>query len=190
MPEEKEFIRFKTIIEVLGKPKEHVEKALNEYLEKIKETEDFAVVKEDVAPAKEQGNMFSAFVEMEVVVKIVPVLIGFCFDYMPSSIEVLKPEELKIKNTDISNFLNDLQAKLHGIDMIAKKLKNENDFLRRNLNVSLQNVISIILSVKKSASKEELMKLTGISEKEIDGFLDLLIKEEKIKKEDNLYTLK
>ncbi len=190
MPEESEFIRFKTIIEVLGKPKEHVENSLNEYIEKIKETEDFSVVKEDIAPAKESDNMFSTFVEMEVVVKSVPILIGFCFDYMPSSIDIIKPEELKMKSKDISNFLNDLQAKLHGIDMIAKKLKNENDFLRRNLNTSLQNAISIILSVKKSASKEELMKLTGISEKEIDGFLDLLTKEERIKKEDNLYTLK
>jgi len=189
MPEEKEFIRFKTIIEVLGKPKEHVEKSLKEYIEKIRETEDFAIVKEDIVPAKEADNMFSAFVEMEVVVKNIPTLIGFCFDYMPSSIEILRPEELKIKNTEISNFLNDLQAKLHTVDMIAKKLKNENDFLKRNLNTSLQNVISIILSVKKSASKEELMKLTGISDKEIDGFLEQLVKDGKIKKEDNLFAL-
>ena len=54
MPEESEFIRFKTIIEVLGKPKEHVENSLNEYIEKIKETEDFLLLRKILHQQKNQ----------------------------------------------------------------------------------------------------------------------------------------
>ncbi|MFH1641826.1 MAG: hypothetical protein ABIC04_02920 [Nanoarchaeota archaeon] len=190
MKEDKNYIRFRTIIEVLGKPKEHVEKTIKEYVEKIKSDSDLMVLKEYYAKLKEQEDMWSVFTELEIVVKNVQNLTGFCFDFMPSSIEIIKPEELSFKNTILTNVMNDLQAKLHNIDMVAKKLKNENDFLKRNLNTSLQNVITVLLAVKNSCDKEKLAKLSGIDQKEIDLLLENLLKEGKIKKEDNLYSLK
>ena len=143
MEDEKNYIRFKTILEILGKPKEHVEESLKKYIAKIKEDEELMVIKEYYSDAKEQDNMFSVFAELEMLVKTVPKLIGFCFDYMPSSLEILKPESLALKNTQFTGILNDLQAKLHNVDMVAKQLKSENDFLKRNLKTSLKNVISI-----------------------------------------------
>jgi len=68
------------------------------------------------------------------IIKGIPKLIGFCFDYMPSSIEISKPDEFVMKKSTVENLMNDLQARLHDVDMIIKKQKNENDFLRKNLN--------------------------------------------------------
>ena len=135
MKSEKQHIRCRTIIEVLGKPKEHVKKTIKDYVEKIKQDPDLIILKEDFANTKQQDKLWSTFAELEMVIKGIPRLIGFCFDYMPSSLEIIKPDELTLNNRVIANFLNDLQARLHSMDMIIKQLKNENLFLRKNMNM-------------------------------------------------------
>lgn len=181
-------IRCRTIIEVLGKPKEHVENAIKEYVEHIKEDSELVVLNEDYSEVKEQGPLWSKFVELEIVIKGTKKLISFCFEYMPSSIEVVKPEQLIMSNPELSNFLNDLQARLHNVDMIVKQMKAENDFLKHNMNAILHNAILICLKVSK-LSIEQLSQITGIDKKELDIFVKKLLKENKIKKEHDLYTL-
>ena len=189
MASEKQHIRCKTIIEVLGKPKEHVEKTIKEYIEQIKKDSDLIILKEHFADAKQQEEMWSIFAELEMVVKGIPKLIGFCFDYMPSSIEVLKPDELILNSRETADFLNDLQARLHSMDMLVKQLKNENNFLKRNMHNVFKNIILVALAQAK-LKKEHLSKITGIVEKELEIYLNKLIEEKVIKKEGELYSLK
>ena len=181
-------IRCRTIIEVLGKPKEYVEDALKQYIEHIKEDHELVVLNEDYSEAEEQGKMWSKFVELDLIIKGTKKLISFCFEYMPSSLEVLKPEHLIMTNAELSNFLNDLQARLHNVDMVVKQQKAENDFLRQNMHAIIHNTILICLKVAK-LSMEQLSHVTGIEEKELEVFVEKLLKENKIKKEDDLYTL-
>lgn len=185
---EKTKIRCRTIIEVLGKPKEHVESTLKQYIEKIREDNDLAILNENFAEAVQQQQLWSAFAELEMVVKDIPKLIGFCFDYMPSSIEIIKPEELAVSNREIADLLNDLQARLHKMDMMIKQVKGENDFLRKNMNALVKNIIMISLA-KNSLSAENLSKAAGIPEKELLPFIELLLKEDKIRKEGEFYSL-
>lgn len=175
---------------MLGKPKEHIETTLKTFVEEIKKNQDYMVLKEDFAEAKEQETMWSAFVELEIVFTDIKTLLPFCFDYMPSSIEVIRPDNLGIPSKDLSNFLNDLQGKLHHVDMVAKQLKAETVVLKKNLNTSLKNVILLVLGIKKTPDLEELSKFTGIKKEELIPFLDQLIKDEKIKKEEKGYSLK
>ena len=193
MPEEKliaekTHIRCKIIIEMLGKPKEHVEKTLRSYVDKIKDDPELIALNTEFADAQEKEKLWSTFAELEVVIKGIPKLIAFCFDYMPSSIEILKPEEFSMKKSTIEDFINNLQARLHNVDMIVKKQKNENEFLRQNLNKAVSNVILISLA-SGNLDKEKLSKITGIHDKELKIFLDNLIKENKITKEGEIYSL-
>lgn len=181
-------IRCRTIIEVLGKPKEYVEDALKEYIEHIKQDSELVVLNEDYSEIKEQGKLWSKFVELDIVIKGTSKLISFCFEYMPSSIEVIKPEHLIMTNAELSNFLNDLQARLHNVDMIVKKLKAENDFVKQNMNAIIHNAILICLKVSK-LSLEQLSQITGVDKKELEIFVEKLLKENKIKKENDLYCL-
>ena len=181
-------IRCRTIIEVLGKPKEHVEQAIKEYVEHIKEDSELVILNEDYSDTEEKGSLWSKFVELELVVKGTKKLISFCFEYMPSSIEVLKPEHLIMTNPELSNFLNDLQARLHSVDMVVKQQKAENDFLRQNMNAIIHNAIIICLKVSK-LSLEQLSQITGVDKGELEIFVEKLLKEKKIKKEDDLYLL-
>jgi polysaccharide deacetylase 2 family uncharacterized protein YibQ len=72
--------------------------------------------------------------------------------------------------------------------MVVKNQKNENDFLKQNLNKSVSNVILISLASGDS-DKEQLSKVTGIPDKELEIFLDELTKENKIKEESGIYSL-
>jgi hypothetical protein len=193
MPEEKliaeeTHIRCKIIIEVLGKPKEHVEKTLRMYVDKIKDDSDLIILNSDFSEAIEKAKLWATFVELDMIIKGIPKLTAFCFDYMPSSIEITKPDEFVMKKSTVENLINDLQARLHQVDMIVKQKKNENDFLKQNLNKSVSNVILISLALR-SLDKEKLTKATGVPDKELEIFLNELIKENKIKKEDNTYSL-
>ena len=185
---EQTHIRCKVIIEVLGKPKEHVEKSIRDYVDKIKKDPELVVMNADFSEAEEKEKLFAVFVELDIVIKGMPKLIGFCFDYMPSSIEITKPEEFAVKKSTIENFINDLQARLHNVDMIVKKQKNENTFLKKNLGKAVSNTILLSLAAG-DMGMENLSRATGIAEKELKVFLDELIKEDKIKKEDDMYSL-
>ena len=181
-------IRCRTIIEVLGKPKEHVENSIKDYIEHIKQDSELVILNEEYSELKEQGKLWSQFVELDLVVKGTQKLISFCFEYMPSSIEVIKPENLDMTNREISSFLNDLQARLHNVDMIVKQLKAENDFLRLNMNAVIHNAVLICLKVSK-LTLEQLSQITGVDKKELGIFVEKLLKENKIKKENELYCL-
>ena len=185
---EKTHVRCKVIIEVLGKPKEHVEKSIRLYVDKIKEDSDLILLKSDFADCEEKDGFWATFVELEMVVKGIRKLIAFCFDYMPSSVQVLKPESYNLSRAMIEDFANDLQARLHQVDMIIKQLKNENDFLKKNMNAAVKNSIMMGLSFG-SLDTGKLTKITGIHEKELKLFLDSMKKENKIKEENGQYSI-
>ncbi|MBI2130734.1 hypothetical protein HYU10_03110 [Candidatus Woesearchaeota archaeon] len=191
MPDEKqksEHIRCRTIIEILGKPREHVEATFNDYVSSIRKDPDLVVLEERYAEIKEQGSMWSKFVELDLVVKGLGKLIGFCFNYMPSSIEIVKPEEFRMLNYEMASFLNDLQGRLHNVDMVAKQLKMQNDFLRRNMNAMLHNAVMITLGVR-NLDIEELSKVIGVGRQELEPFVEKLLGEKKIRKEDGILSI-
>lgn len=189
--EEKQKVRSNVVLEILGKPKEHVDKALSMYLEKLKDDDNKTVViNEKIHEAKEQDDgFFSTFAELEIVSEDLPALVGFCFDYMPSSVEIVAPEEMKIKQRDITNVINDLQARLHTLDMLIKSTRTENDFLKKNMNTVIRNLVLVALK-HSPADIETLSKVCGVKKEEIKVFLDALIKADTIKEENSIYSLK
>ena len=88
----------------------------------------------------------------------------------------------------IEDFVNDLQARLHDVDMIVKKQKNENEFLKKNMNTTVKNMILISL-LYGSLDSEKLSKVTGIKSDELGVFLDNMVEDNKIKKENGSYGL-
>ena len=184
-------IKFRAVVEVLGKPKEHVEKSIKEYLEKLKKNERYEVLTEKFAEIKEQEKeeMWSTFAEIDVKTEKIQDLVSFCFSYMPSMIEILEPNKLIFSETEVSEFLNDMQSKLHQVDMVAKQVKVQNDFLMRNMNGLMKNYITTLLS-KGNFDGEQLSKFTGVSRDRLEDFLDQLIDEGKIDLKEGIYYLK
>ena len=189
---EKGYVHFRTIIEVVGRPKKHVEETIKGYVDKIKKDDNLDIINQDFAEVKkqeDQEDLWSTFVELELWIKNLPSLVGFCFDYMPSSVEVIEPKELSLKEHELSGLLNDLQANLHKMNIMVKNISNENLYLKRNANNLLWNIIAV-LTFKQGKTIEQLSKVTGFEHDNLKQFLDRLVKEEKLEKEGDKYILK
>lgn len=121
------------VIEVAGFPKEHIEEVMKKIVEKIKE--NFEVTKSeifDIVELKDKmAGFWSIFSEMEIKFEDINTITIFCFEYMPSSIEILEPEELKFESSMITGFLNDVLARLHEYDMVVKNLQAENMMMKK-----------------------------------------------------------
>jgi len=177
------------IIEIVGKPKEHIEKALKVVVEKIKGEKDIEVVEEQIFNAEKQEEMFSTFAELGILFNNLQVLIEFCFDFMPSSIEILDPEKLSFDSNKFAGLVNDLLAKLHQMNLNLVQNNAEKKALKKNMLNMLKNTVMILLSIK-SMQLEHLSKSSGINEKDLKPLLDSMIKEKIIDLKEGVYSLK
>ena len=190
---EKGYLRVKTISEIAGRPKEHVEEAIQSYVKRVSSNDEIDVIKQDVADIKEldgdNKGIFSTFVEMDILVKDVPTLFGFCFDYLPSSVEVLEPSNMNISGRYLSHVANDLQAKLHKLDFAIKETRHDNLNLQKNTHLLLRNFVRFLIG-KKGRSIEELAKATGMDVEAIQVFLDNPANKKVFHKDGDIYILK
>ncbi|MEK6835590.1 MAG: hypothetical protein AABX55_01050 [Nanoarchaeota archaeon] len=123
------------IVEIVGFPKDHVEEVTKKIVDKIKEDKEVKKFEifETVELKDKMDGFYSAFTELEINFNNLNELISFCLDYMPSSIEILEPEEINFKTAELANLLNDLLGKLHDYDMTIKKLQASNFLMKKKL---------------------------------------------------------
>ena len=127
-------IKARSIIEIVGGPKEHVDKAMNIVVSKLREDKDIKLLKEKVFEAKPlEGKkpLFSTFCEVEIEVKEMDELFGYCFDFLPSSVEIYEPAQLVLKAESVNDMVNELISKLHQYDMAFKNIYAQNILLKR-----------------------------------------------------------
>lgn len=187
MPENQKII-VKVIIEIVGKPKEHVSKSLDIVLDKIKEEKLIKILEKETFKPKKVESFFSTFAELELQFNSTSKLLDFCFDYMPSSVEITSPDKLSLQSTDLVSVLNDLLSKLHAISNNVANLNAENQLLKRNGEALLKNLITLSLE-NKILSLEDLSKKIGIVPKQLKPFLDVFIKKGKVEKTKKGYQL-
>lgn len=177
------------IIEIVGKPKEHIEETLRVVVNNIKEQKDIKIVEEQLFNAEKQEEMFSTFAELGILFKNMETLVGFCFDFMPSSVEILDPEKLSFKSNNFAGLINDLLARLHQINLKVVQNNAEKKTLKKNMLNMLKNTVMILLSIK-SMQLEQLSKSSGINEKDLKPLLDAMVKEKTIDFKEGIYSLK
>lgn len=134
-------IRAVILIEVLGKPPEH----LKETLEKISETigkEKGVEVKNskinEAAELEKKPGFYTNFSEIEIETEGLMQLIMVLFKYMPAHIEIISPENLKISNNSLAELFNELTRRLHGYDEIARIMQVEKKILEKKLKEVLE----------------------------------------------------
>ena len=83
--------------------------------------------------------MFATFAELELDLPGLQDVIDFCFDYLPSSVEILEPEYINEKSNDLAGVLNDLMLKLHEYNMVIRNLQAENKVMKNKLVPTASN---------------------------------------------------
>jgi hypothetical protein len=192
----------RAIVEVIGKPQKYVEETINVILEKTEEIKGLKIQEKKIEPVKslkdenlekvekkiqdQKGELFSTFTEIEFLADNLDVVASFCFDFLPSSLEIIEPEKIETDIQDVSKLLNDTLSRIHSADHIVKKLKFENSALETNSKLLLRNMIIVSLKAKEK-NLEELSKATGIPQDQLKPFLEALINENFIILKDNIY---
>ena len=174
------------IIEMLGTPKEHVETTLREYVKSLKDERELKVVNEHIAAPEEYDQMFCAFAELEIWFKNISRLLNFCFEAMPSSVEIIEPMQLQLQAAELSGHLNDLQGRLHTLDMALKKVNAEHDVLKNNADALFRNLITLALKQGPKALSE-LSEVIGVQEDELESVLKGLLNIDYIKQSNGKY---
>ncbi|MBS3163551.1 hypothetical protein J4427_02570 [Candidatus Woesearchaeota archaeon] len=129
-------ITIKAIIEIAGFPEEHVKNTMNMVIENLGKEKGISILKKNIAPVEKVTQMWSNFAELELRISNFKELNDFCFNYMPSSIEIMDPIKLNINSNEVDDLLNDLLARLHNFTMFLKNLQAENIVLKREKEAS------------------------------------------------------
>lgn len=129
----------RVIIEILGAPKEHVETTMKMVMEELEKRKEVKILKRDFAEAEtvkdeKLKNFWSSFVEVDLETEDIESLIGICFDFLPSSVEIIEPSDFRLNSRQVDDVLNDLLEKLHKFSMAMRNIHAENVLLKKRLN--------------------------------------------------------
>lgn len=159
-------LRVTFIIEVIGRPAEHIFKALEDLIARLAVEQDVQVVNKKIHEPKEAEkakNLFVTFAEVEFLTTTLDRLIELCFIYMPSSVEIIEPAEMRFTLNDANAILNSLLSRLHKYDEIAKTMIMQTQMLQSQLKhyeglAALQSKATQPAEKKKAAKKDKSKK--------------------------------
>lgn len=175
--------------ELIGSPKEHVEKTIKGYVNNVKNDSQITVLNEEFGePEKTEGNLWSTYVDAEMLVNNLEKLIWLCVNFMPGTIEIIAPKELKFKEKELTNWLNDLLAKLHEISHGVRQTNIKDELIVKSMNALIQN--AVLLAAEHYHKPKEIGKKIGIPTKQLKPFFESLVKQKKLEKKGNKYYKK
>lgn len=148
--EETKGIRAILILEVLGRPAEHLTETLEDLIGKMDAEPKVSVISKKINEPvlmKDRKDFYTNFAEIEVEVEEIVQLVMLMFKYMPANVELISPELIVLSNNGWNEILNELIRKLHGYEEIARIIQIE--------KTVLENKLREVLASKKEERKED-----------------------------------
>ena len=145
-------IRAVFILEILGRPAEHLTETLNKLIEQINSEKGVQVIEKKIKEpieVKDQKDFYTTFAEVEIETEAISHIAGLMFKYTPANIEIIEPELIALSNNGWSDILSELIRKLHGYDEVARVLQMQNAQMQRKLK-------ELGVEVKKEVKEESL----------------------------------
>lgn len=177
------FYLTRVILEMVGKPKAHVESTMQDYVSKISKDSRYHITEYSIEKAEETESnkeMFSTFAEIEFLAENSIELMNFVVDYMPSSVEVIEPSSINVQANYFSNLMTELVGRLHMIDDAFKKANAKSQLMSKSLGIMIQNSILILLNLGPRTA-EKISETVGVDQEQAKVFLDKLVADKKIK---------
>ena len=140
------------IVEVAGRPPEHLKAALAEHIGVLDKVDDITVhsIKTSEPRAIAQGDgqqvtgdsetMFTCFAEADFECDSFARLSETMFDFMPSSVEVIESGKVMMTMSEATDLLNNISGRMHRYDEIGKVAGER----LRQMGVSLENAKKIL----------------------------------------------
>jgi len=124
------------ILEMLGRPPEHLKESLQELINKMKNEKDIKIKSYKINEPKEledNKSFFTTFAEIDLEAEEAKHILYLTFKYMPSHVEIVSPENLSLDNNTLNEILNELTRRLHAYDDVARIIQNEKIILENKL---------------------------------------------------------
>ena len=130
-----EKLRVKSVIEVVGTPENFVKEAMDIVMQKLQERKDIKMLEQErFGTTKIENKPFwSTFCDLELEVNDVDVLLNYCVEFLPSSVDIVEPVGFQFQNYEINRLFNDIIARLHEYHMSMKNMQAENILLKRDM---------------------------------------------------------
>ncbi|MBS3080394.1 hypothetical protein J4221_02905, partial [Candidatus Pacearchaeota archaeon] len=127
------------------------------------------VDEEKIKNIKIDEELFSTFAEVELEVDDLMMVFTLVLNTLPSSIEIIKPSELALKNFDLNSVLSELAIKLHKYDEITKALLLEKNQMINFIKEANEKVVKLggkpIIRFESEKNEEDKSKEINASEK-------------------------
>ncbi|MBN2142967.1 hypothetical protein JW711_06590 [Candidatus Woesearchaeota archaeon] len=175
--------------EVIGTPKEHVEKAMHDYIANLKKDHQIHILSVEYGePEETEGKLWGTFADTEMLVESLDKFNWLCVNFMPATIDIIAPEELKFKDKDLTNWFNDLLAKLHEVSTSYRQLSTKEEVFVKSMNQMIHN--AVLLATEHHHTSEEISKKLGIDLDNLKHFLDVNVKKGKVEEKDGKFFRK
>ena len=113
-------------IEVLVYPEDHVKTTIEKIVEKLKNEEGIKIIKSEIQKTEKiKENFFASFAETEMKINDFSRLLNFCYNYLPSSLEILDADKITLPIREFSMGINEMLAKLHHYNLVVNNLSNK-----------------------------------------------------------------
>ena len=132
-----EKLRANLILEILGRPKEHIVEALNELVNKLGSEGGIKIIEKKIhepISVKEAKDLFTTFADVLIELDSLENYFGIMFAYMPANFEIINPEKLTLSNVNLNDLASKLIHRLHDYDAITKKALVDNELLAKKLH--------------------------------------------------------
>ena len=129
-------IRASLILEILGRPAQHLIDNLEKIIGEMKKEQGVKVISKNINEPKEleqQKEFFTSFAEVEVEVEEIRYLAILMFKYMPAHVEVIEPELIALTNNGWGDIFSELTRRLHSYEEVARMLQMQNQQMQQKL---------------------------------------------------------
>lgn len=133
---ENQKFRAQVIIEILGRPPEHIKFGLSELIVRLGAEKGIKIISKTIHEPKLVENsqgLFTSFADILLEMDSLDNYFGIIFGYMPSHIELIEPERISVNNFELNELANKLISRLHSYDAIVKKTVVDRNFLLQKL---------------------------------------------------------
>lgn len=151
------------ILEIIGRPAQNIVDALNGLADRMAKEKGVKMLERTVHPPiqvqdPKANDLYTTFAELLIECDSTSTFFGVVFSYMPANIEIIKPEQIGLSNSDLTGIANRIIQRLHNYDAIARRLIVDNQAMRKQLGLPL-NMSSAPAAnaepVKQPEAKEE-----------------------------------
>jgi len=152
-----EKIKAIVIFEMLGRPADYLKETLKKFIDKVNNEKGVKILGKKIKKPKKleqaKQELYTTFAEAELEFEDMQAMFKIIFIYMPSHIDIISPEEIKIKNFDLNVLMTELARRLHQYDEITKRLSAERNILYTRLKQTKEG--GEIIGEKKDKKNEE-----------------------------------